>query len=144
MDRQDHFRRLERMYASAPINRFFRPTLVVGEGHAEIVVGVDERLFHAAHAVHGSVYFKVLDDAAFFSVASLVEDVFVLTVSFQVFLERPVSGGELRSAGRVLSRTGRLFVAESIVRDIDGQEVGRGSGMFTRSKMALDESVGYV
>jgi hypothetical protein len=30
--------------------------------------------FHAAHAVHGSVYFKALDDAAFFAVASLVQE----------------------------------------------------------------------
>jgi acyl-coenzyme A thioesterase PaaI-like protein len=34
---------------------------------------------HSIHAVHGSVYFKALDDAAFFAVNSLVEDVFVLT-----------------------------------------------------------------
>ena len=36
----DHYRKLERMYASAPINRFFRPELHVREGEAELVMPV--------------------------------------------------------------------------------------------------------
>jgi acyl-coenzyme A thioesterase PaaI-like protein len=41
----------------------------------------------------GSVYFKMLDDAAFFAVNSIVEDVFVYTVSLNVQLLRPVASG---------------------------------------------------
>src|SRR5437660_10506789 len=78
----EHFRKLERMYAAAPINQYFRPALTVSEGRAEVTMAVQSDFFHAARAVHGSVYFKAMDDAAFFAVNSLVSDVFVLTVTF--------------------------------------------------------------
>jgi uncharacterized protein (TIGR00369 family) len=140
---QDHYRKLERMYASAPLNDYYRPKLTVGEGESEIVISVGPHLFHAAHAVHGSVYFKMLDDAAFFAANSLVEDVFVLTVSFTVYLTRPVTEGEMRSRGRVVHRSRRLFVAESEVFDSRGRTVARGSGTFMRSSHALTPDIGY-
>jgi acyl-coenzyme A thioesterase PaaI-like protein len=88
---------LERMYVSAPINRYFAPQITVYDGRAEISIAVRPDFFHAAHALHGSVYFKALDDAAFFAVNSLVTDVFVLTVAFNVYLIRPVRTGMRRS-----------------------------------------------
>lgn len=137
-----HFRALERMYVNAPINQFFRPSISVGEGSAEIRMTVRSDMHHAAHAAHGAVYFKMLDDAGFFAVQSLVTDVFVLTVSFQVYLLAPVVDGEMVSAGRVVHQTKRLFVAESVIT-VAGNTVARGSGSFMRSSVRLDERVGY-
>jgi acyl-coenzyme A thioesterase PaaI-like protein len=68
-----HFRKLENMYLGAPISRLYQPTIRISEGLAEIAIPVAPAFFHAAGALHGSVYFKVLDDACFFAVASLVE-----------------------------------------------------------------------
>jgi uncharacterized protein (TIGR00369 family) len=138
-----HYRRLEAMYRSAPINAFFQPAIRVSEGAAEIVVPVRRELFHAAGAVHGAAYFKVLDDAAFFATNSLVEDFFVLTVSFELKLLRPVTEGELRAAGRVVFRSRRLYVAESVVVDAEGAQVGRGSGTFLPSAIPLTPEIGY-
>jgi len=70
----EHYRKLERMYASAPINDFFRPVMQVSEGRAVITMKVRRDFYHAANAVHGALYFKALDDAAFFAVNSLVPD----------------------------------------------------------------------
>ena len=103
-----------------------------------------EHLYHAAGAVHGSAYFKLLDDASFFAASSLVEDVFVLTVSFNLYLVRPVTAGELRAEGRVVTRTGRLLFTEAILRDASGVELARGSGVFTLSKTALTPAIGYL
>jgi uncharacterized protein (TIGR00369 family) len=139
-----HFRRLERMYAQAPINEYYRPTLLVSEGRAEVVIPVRPDFFHAAHAVHGSVYFKALDDAAFFAVASLVQDVFVLTVSYTIYLTRPVSDGEIRAVGAVVHRSRNLFIAEAELVDQASRQVGRGSGSFTRSNTPLSPAVGYA
>jgi uncharacterized protein (TIGR00369 family) len=100
--------------------------------------------FHAAHAVHGSVYFKALDDAAFFAVNSLVMDVFVLTVTYNVYLTRPVTEGIMTAAGRVVSRSKNLFVAEAEIVDGRGRSVGRGSGSFMRSTIPLSPDVGYA
>src|SRR5688500_17004691 len=137
-----HHTALERMYVNAPINQFFRPSISVSEGSAEIRMMVRADMHHAAHAAHGAVYFKMLDDAGFFAVQSLVTDVFVLTVSFQVYLLAPVVEGEMVSAGRVVHQTMRLFVAESVVT-VAGSTVARGSGSFMRSSVRLDDRVGY-
>jgi uncharacterized protein (TIGR00369 family) len=135
---------LERMYASAPINRFFRPELHVSEGAAEVVMAVREEFFHAANAVHGSVYFKALDDAAFFAANSIVTDVFVLTVTFNIYLLRPVSGGVLRASGRVVHRSKGLIVADAELTTENGKVAGRGSGTFMPSKNALTPEIGYA
>jgi uncharacterized protein (TIGR00369 family) len=143
-DRTLHYRKLERMYASAPFNHFIRPRLTVSLGHAEVEIPVREELFHAAHAVHGSIYFKALDDAAFFAVASLCEDVFVLTVSFNLHLERPISEGVLKATGNLVFEAKRVFVAESRLTDGEGRELARGSGNFMRSRIPLGPEVGYL
>jgi uncharacterized protein (TIGR00369 family) len=140
---EEHYRRLERMYLAAPINEFFKPEIRIARGTAEIKVNVDSRFFHAARAAHGAVYFKSLDDAAFFAVSSLVEDCFVLTSSFNLYLLAPVSEGVVRSVGKVVRGGGSSFLAESVLYNEQNEEIARGSGMFVRSKVRLDPEMGY-
>ena len=139
----EHFRKLERMYHSAPINSYFSPILRVTEGEAEVEIPVRPDFFHAASAVHGSVYFKALDDAAFFAVNSLVTDVFVLTVSYNVYLTRPISEGTLRAKARVVHRSRQLFLADAELFDQDSRQIARGTGSFMRSTIPLSPEIGY-
>ncbi len=143
MNKEEHYRRLENMYAAAPINNFYSPKITVSEGESIIEIDVTEKLHHAAGAVHGSVYFKMLDDAAFFAANSLEKKVFVLTTSFTTYLTRPVSTGKLKSIGKVVTINRTQFIAESIVHDSNGKEIGRGNGIFMRSKQLLSETKGY-
>jgi len=138
----DHYRKLERMYLSAPVNRIYSPKIQIDEGRAVVEIEVGEQFFHAANAVHGAVYFKVLDDAAFFAASSLVPDRFVVTVSFNVYFTRPVSEGSLRAEGRLVHQSKNLLIAESVLFNGD-REVARGSGTFVPSKMELSEELGY-
>lgn len=140
----DHFRKLETAYVRAPINEYYRPTIEIQEGQARIEIDVRPDMWHAALAVHGSVYFKMLDDAAFFAANSLVEDVFVLTASFNLYLTRPVDRGSMRSEGRVTSRSRRLILAEAVVFDGEGREIARGSGSFMPSRIPLTPAIGYA
>ncbi len=140
---EPHARRLENMYLGAPINRLYEPSIRVSEGAAEIAMAVAPTFFHAAGALHGSVYFKMLDDACFFAVSSLVEDVFVLTTSFTTYLTRPVSSGRLVARGRVVHAGKTMFLAEGVLATDDGAEVGRGNGAFLRSRVALGKELGY-
>ncbi|MBT3785312.1 PaaI family thioesterase [bacterium] len=143
MNQEEHFQALERMYAAAPINEFYRPKMKVREAEATIEIDVSTKHHHSAGGVHGSVYFKMLDDAAFFAVNSLETEVFVLTTSFTTYLTRPVSTGRLRSIGKVVSRNNLQFIAESIVYNSEGKEIGRGSGIFVRGKVPLMDADGY-
>ena len=136
MNNEQHFRKLERMYLSAPINEFYLPSVEISQGLAIIQTEVKPEFFHAAGSLHGSVYFKLLDDAAFFAVNSLVKDFFVLTVSFNIYLTRPVTKGVLIARGRVVSRSVNYFVAESVLT-VNDKEVARGSGSFLRSRIEL-------
>src|SRR5262245_24422177 len=144
MDAEAHFRKLEHLYQVAPVSRWYGTSIRVGDGRAEVRFPVRPEFFHAANAVHGSVYFRALDDAAFFAVNSRVEDVLVLTVSFTVHFARPVTNGELHAVGRVLHSGGRLFVAESDLFDGHGPLLSHGSGVFTRSAIKLSSEIGYA
>src|SRR3546814_4539256 len=95
-----HFRALERLYLSAPINQFFPSRLIIDEaGHSRIEFSLDENFYHAAGAVHGTSYFKMLDDAAFYAANSLVSDRFLLTTAFNLRSEEHTS--ELQSLMRI-------------------------------------------
>lgn len=98
MNQEDHFRCLQSMYGAGPINKFYKPKMEVPEGKATIEIDISEKLHHSAGAVHGSVYFKMLDDAAFFAANSLETEVFVLLHLLQhtlLVLFHPVSYGRL-------------------------------------------------
>src|SRR5215217_9624801 len=140
---EEHHRRLERMYQAAPANEYFRPEIRIDEGTAEVRLTVRPDFFHAANAVHGSVYFKLLDDATFFAASSLVSDVFVLTASFNIYFLRPISAGTMTARGTIVSRSSRLLIGEGVLVDADGKEIARGSGTFMPSRVVLDERVGY-
>lgn len=140
-----HFRALESLYAEAPINRFFESTLEVPEsGIARIRFTLDERHFHAAGAAHGTSYFKMLDDAAFYAVNSLVSDRFLLTTAFNLFLTKPLGPGPLVAEGRWISGRRRVFVADARLIDAKGDEAARGTGTFMRSRIALAGLPGYA
>lgn len=131
------------MYLGARVNEYFAPSVQIGEGTAEVSIEVRSDFFHAANAVHGYLYFKVLDDSTFFAVNSLVEDVLVLTVSFNLHFTRPVTKGVLKATAEVVHRSKRLFIAEGVAVDSRGREVGRGSGTFMRSDIRLTPEMGY-
>jgi uncharacterized protein (TIGR00369 family) len=140
----EHYRKLERLYAAAPVSQWYGATILIGDGRAEVRLATRPEFYHAAHAVHGSVYFRALDDAAFFAVNSRVREVLVLTVSFTVHFARPVTSGEMLAVGRLLHGGGRLFLAEADLLDGAGQLLGHGSGVFARSAVSLDPSIGYA
>ena len=142
---QLHWRALEGLYTSAPVNHLFESQLsITGEGIARIEFTVDERVYHAAGAAHGTIYFKMLDDAAFYAANTLVTDRFLLTTSFNLHLVRPVKAGRVVAEGRWISGRKRVLVAEARLVDGTGEEIGRGTGTFMRSRIALSGLAGYA
>jgi uncharacterized protein (TIGR00369 family) len=138
-----HYRALESLYRSAPVNRLFESRVEIGEGVARIRFAVDETVFHAAGAAHGTLYFKMLDDAAFYACNSLVTDRFLLTTAFNLLFTRPLRGGEVVAEGRWASGRRRVFVGEARLIDSDGEEAARGTGTFMRSHIPLSGLPGY-
>ncbi len=140
-----HHRALESLYRSAPINRTFPSELeIVEDGFARIRFEVGTDHFHAAGALHGTAYFKMLDDAAFYAVNSLVTDRFVLTTAFNLLFTRPIAAGEIVAEGRWVSGRKRVFVGDARLIDRHGREAARGTGTFMRSQIALSSLAGYM
>ncbi|NQZ75119.1 MAG: PaaI family thioesterase [Ekhidna sp.] len=143
--KEEHYKKLENMYLQANINKqiFDTTTCTISEGEARIGLTVTKKYFHALNAMHGSVYFKLLDDAAFFSVSSLVTDVFVLTKNFNISFKRPVTTGTITAIGTIIDSTGSSFNAKAELYNEDGKIVGSGTGEFVKSKTALTPEIGY-
>ncbi|MBL8019237.1 MAG: PaaI family thioesterase [Leptospirales bacterium] len=132
------------MYLKAPVNEYFRLAVEIRHSEAHIRIPVRTDFFHAGGAVHGHVYFKALDDAAFFAANSLVEDVFVLTAVFEIRFLKPVSSGQLHAIGSVVSASKRVFVCESRLLNSENEVIATGSGKFMRSAIPLTPEIGYA
>jgi len=139
-----HFRALEALYAAAPVNHIFASKLeVVEEGFARIGFEIDPTWFHAAGAAHGTLYFKMMDDAAFYACNSTVSDRFLLTTAFNLVFSKPLKSGRVVAEGRWVSGKRRARIGEARLIDCDGEEAARGTGTFMRSRIALSGLDGY-
>lgn len=144
MMQADHYSALCRMYLEAPIQTLYPGiTISVKEGAAEIQLPVRPEYFHSAQGIHGSVYFKLLDDAAYFAAASLLRDYFLLTMEFNIRLLKKVDAGQLTAMGVCSSAQGKLIRAEARLINDSGELAAIGSGIFSRSKIPLDAGTGY-
>ncbi|MFD3003429.1 PaaI family thioesterase [Pontibacter toksunensis] len=145
MEATEHYRRLERLYHKAKVQEFFSGSSIsVSHSGAELTLPIEPKYFHGANAMHGAIYFKLLDDAAYFAVASVVQDVFVVTSSFQLNLLRPVTGGNLKAVGTLRSTGKNLYVAESTLYNDRGKEVAFGTGQFMKTNQPLESLDGYA
>jgi acyl-coenzyme A thioesterase PaaI-like protein len=139
-----HFRALESLYRAAPINRLFDSEIEIAEpGFARIRFEIGGATDHAAGAAHGTLYFKMMDDAAFYACNSLVSDRFLLTTAFNLVFTRPLKPGPAIAEGRWVSGRRRVFVGEARLLLPDGDEAARGTGTFMRSHIALSSLLGY-
>ena len=139
-----HLRALEGLYRSAPVNALFESRLDLPEtGRSEIHFMVGKESYHAAGAAHGTLYFKMMDDAAFYACNSLVSDRFLLTTAFNLVFTSPLRSGRAVAEGRWVSGRRRVFVGEARLLMADGEEAARGTGTFMRSHIPLSSLDGY-
>lgn len=140
---EDHYRKLENMYSIAPVNEFYLPTMKVETNKATIEITTSKQHWHAANSTHGSIYFKMLDDAAFFAAQSSVVTVFVLTSQFNVHLLRPIFEEKITSVGRIITQTKNNIIAEAELFNEKGKLLATGRGNFALSRIPLSEDIGY-
>jgi uncharacterized protein (TIGR00369 family) len=140
----EHFRRLEQLFHEAPVQDLLPGAeMRVSEGKAEYTLAIKEAWFHAAGAMHGAIYFKMLDDAAYFAAASLEQEYFMLTKSYTIHFRRPVEMDVLTATGEVISRTDKEIIAKSEVCNSAGKVVARGEGVFVKGPKPLRSLNGY-
>ncbi|MBO3698993.1 PaaI family thioesterase [Roseivirga sp. E12] len=139
-----HYDRLEQMFHSAPIqNMLIGAEMSVEERKAIYSLNISKDYFHAAEALHGAIYFKLLDDAAYFAAASIESTYFLLTKSYTIHFKRPVEVDQLTATGEVVSENEKEIVSMSRIVNSAGKIVAEGEGLFVRSRKLLVDQVGY-
>lgn len=139
MTSETHWHKLEAMFRSAPINQQLYPDFTIKVQHksAEIWGPVSSQTFHAMGAMHGSVVFKWLDDAAYFAAASTETDYFLLTQYFDIQFIRPVSDGFIRAVGQCEDVSDNEIKASATLWNDQQKVIAKGVGIFKRSKYPL-------
>jgi uncharacterized protein (TIGR00369 family) len=143
LNQENHYTKLSNLYKNHPLNEFYKAKITISDKNAIVTLPLRAEFHHAADAVHGSVYWKLLDDSAFFAVNSIVEDVFVLTAFFTIYLTKPISTGTLIAKGKLVNSTRSQYIGESILFTDKDEEIARGNGVYIRSKIQLTPEMGY-
>ena len=135
-----HYKKLENIYLNANLNKeiYGNTEIIISKNYSEIKMPIKEDYFHALKAIHGSVYFKMLDDAAFFATQSVVQDYMLLTASFNITFMMPVPNGYIKSIGTLCSVSEKEFTAESKMFNSKNELVAFGNGIFKKSKISID------
>lgn len=142
--REIHCEKLVHLYLAAPYNEYLDPGIRIAEGEAEIVVPIQGKFLRPGQSVHGSVCFAAMNDSAMFAVNSMVPDFLVVTENFDVQLTGAIASGEMIARARLLGTSGERYLAESVLTDADGNELGRGNGAFVVGELPLSPDIGYV
>ena len=143
-DADSHCEKLEHLYLAAPSSEYSDPGVRISQREAEVLIPVQDKFINPTGFVHDSLCFTAMSDAATLAVNSVVGDVLVVMVNFNIFLSNPIAKGELVARARLLGNSGDQYLAESVLRDCEGNELGRGNGTFTRSSSQLSEMPGYA
>jgi uncharacterized protein (TIGR00369 family) len=141
--RAAHCRKLESMYLAAPCNDYYEPGIRISEGEAEVVIPVQEKFLDAAGSVHGSVFHRAMNDAALFAVNSVVPKELMQSTDFHIQLTGAIVEGEIIARGRVVGTSEDHCLAEAVVVDSEGGELGRGTGIFVKTETPLSPDMGY-
>ena len=89
------------------------PSIDISESAAVIEMKVNPNYFHAGKILHGSIYFKMLDDSGVFCCSVYCERLFVVTSNFNIYFFRPIVEDYLIAKGSVISRSKNIVTVES-------------------------------
>jgi len=130
------------MYLKAPIQKLYPGIdLKVTENEAVITLPAGKSFHHAGGSLHGSVYFRLLDDACYFAAMEQVKDYFMLTKNFNVEFKRPHVEGKITAKGKLIREKNGEFYCEGELFNEAGKIIATGSGVFVRNRKLNLEGV---
>ena len=112
-------RRIQKALSTVPYARLLGIELEeVGAGTAILAIQVRKQLTQNHGVVHGGAIASLIDTATAFAIISLLDPKErVTTVDLTISYLRPVTGGRLRAATKVVRAGRRLFVVSADVVD---------------------------
>lgn len=141
---QDHYSKLENMYAGALLHdKFPDIKLSIKKNYARITLPIDKSYHHAGGYMHGAIYFKLLDDVCYFAAMSEELEHFYVTSSFNIRYQRPFKEGLIIAESLDVKWLEDEFHVSGVLHTEDGKQLAEGEGVFKKSRYKLDASVGY-
>ncbi len=122
------------MYNQMPFNEDLKPQMeFINLGECKVKAEVNPRFFHGGGIIHGSIIFRLLDDACTFAAWSYVEDKVCVTKSLHIHYQSPIHTGTMQAYGKVLdiSQTANEITVEGSLMNED-KEVARCTAVIAR------------
>lgn len=98
-----HSDRLAQMYMNQAINQDLQPVMTFEkDGLCVVKAPVEAKFFHGGGILHGSISFRLLDDACTFAAWSMVTDKACVTKSLNIFFQAPINQGEMEARAELI------------------------------------------
>ena len=142
---ETHYRKLENLFYAAPVQKLY-PGIRININHETCLITypVNSAHFHGGNALHGAVYFKLMDDAAYFAVSSIEHSTFVVTAGFDIKLLKPITTGTISAIGKLEQSKGKIYTATAELLDANGEKLATAKGIFIKTNKALQSLPGYT
>jgi len=142
---ETHYRKLENLFHSALVQKLYPGiNISIKQAICTITYPVNTAHFHGGNALHGAVYFKLMDDAAYFAVSSIELSTFVVTAAFEIKLLKPITKGTISAIGKLDYAKGKVYTATAELFDEKGAILATGKGTFIKTSQTLDSLTGYA
>lgn len=123
--------------------KFPATQLELQEGKAKISLKVDSSYHHAGGAMHGFVYFRILDEVTYFAAMTYEKEYFYLTKSFNIRFTRPFQEGLIVAESEEIKYNGDEVIVTGSLYNEEGTVLATGEGVFKKSKIKLSPEIGY-
>lgn len=127
---EQRLRGLEKEYLDGPGKALRGVGIRLAEGEADVVLPGAKTNIDVGGGVLDAVSFKLMSDSAVQAVSTLFDEVTVLTSEFSFTLTHTKPKGVLVARGRYVGQAGKHFLADTMLTDSEGTELGRGEGVF--------------
>jgi uncharacterized protein (TIGR00369 family) len=129
-----HCQKLAAMYNQMPFNKDLEPQMsFITLGECKVEAAVNPLFFHGGGIIHGSIIFRLLDDACTFAAWSYVEDKLCVTKNLHIHYQSPINEGTMQAYGKVLeiSQTANEITVEGVMMNQE-KEVARCTAVIAR------------
>ena len=127
---EKRLRGLEKAYLDGPAAGLRGIGIRLAEGEADIVLPLAKADIDGVGGLFDSTSFKLMSDSAAQAVSTLGDNATMLTSEFSMTLTHATPSGELVARGRYVGRAGKHYLADTMLTDAEGVEIGRGEGVF--------------
>ncbi len=135
----DAIEEIRDIYKNSPFNKYLGIELEkFEEGNVVYSLIAAPELLNINHAVHGGVFFSLLDSVMGATIRSLIKQP-IVTVNMSIHYFAPAMHGDKMLASAKVVQLGKsIITAEGIIEDVNGNILAKTIGTFKRIRIKND------